>query len=80
MFFDVTNINNINFNTHRAGWSTFIDKLCVVIQEQVNRDTSVNKEDMDPYDCDETPEECLSGVISLNQIIGTLGHLTPDYW
>ena len=37
----------------------FIKELCVVIQEQVNRDTHVEKEDMDPYNCDESPEVLL---------------------
>ena len=69
MFSDVTNMKQYNFQ-YTQGWSTFIDELCIVIQEQVNRDNRVNKEDMNPYDHDETPEECLKW--------GNLPE--PDHW
>ena len=70
MFSDVTNMKQYNFQYTQSSWSPFIHELCIVIQEQVNRNTHVNKEDMDPYDCNETPEECLKW--------GNLPE--PDHW
>ena len=57
-------------NPHRDGWSAFIEELSIVVQEQVNRDTHIKKEDMDPYDHDESPEVLLK--------LGDLPEL--DHW